>query len=79
MAITKDDVTEFIQELNVKVLADLISELEEELGESAAAPVAVAVAGAPAAGDAGKVTVRVEVTNQFEGKADRQFEMTVAP
>ena len=50
MAITKDDVKEFIKEMKVKDLADLISELEEELGVSAAAPVAVAVAGAPAAG-----------------------------
>ncbi len=36
------------------------------------------LSGTPAAGDAGKVTVRVEVTNQFEGKADQQFELTVA-
>ena len=60
MAITKDDVKEFIKEMKVKDLADLITELEEELGVSAAAPVAVAVGGAPAAGGGGEAEEQTE-------------------
>ncbi len=47
--IKKDDVIEFIANMSVMELSELVSELEEKFGVSAAAPVAVA-AGAPAAG-----------------------------
>lgn len=54
MAVTKEDVVEFISNMSVLELADLIKEFEEKFGVSAAAPVAVAAAGAPAeGGDAG--------------------------
>jgi large subunit ribosomal protein L7/L12 len=46
--ISKEDVIEFIANMSVLELSDLIKELEEKFGVSAAAP--VAVAGAPAAG-----------------------------
>ena len=52
MAVTKDDVVEFISGMSVLELADFIKELEEKFGVSAAAPVAVAAAGAAPA-DAG--------------------------
>lgn len=52
MAVTKDNVIEFIANMSVLELSELIKELEEKFGVSAAAPVAVAAAG-PAAGDAG--------------------------
>ena len=45
MAVTKDDVVEFISGMSVLELADFIKELEEKFGVSAAAPVAVAAAG----------------------------------
>jgi len=48
--VTKDDVIEFISNMTVLELADLVKELEEKFGVSAAAPVAVA---AVAGGDAG--------------------------
>jgi len=48
MAVTKDDVVEFISNMSVLELSELIKELEEKFGVSAAAPVAVAAAG-PAA------------------------------
>jgi large subunit ribosomal protein L7/L12 len=51
MAVTKDDVIEFIANMSVLELSELIKELEEKFGVSAAAPVAVAAAGP--AGDAG--------------------------
>ncbi len=48
MAVTKEEVIEFISNMSVLELAGLIKELEEKFGVSAAAP-AVAVAAAPAA------------------------------
>jgi large subunit ribosomal protein L7/L12 len=51
MAVSKEDVIEFIANMSVLELSELIKELEEKFGVSAAAPVAVAAAG-PAA-DAG--------------------------
>lgn len=53
--ITKDDIKEYIKNMPVFELAELVKELEEELGVSAAAPMAAMPmampAGAPAAGD----------------------------
>lgn len=48
MAVTKEDVIEFISNMSVLELSELIKEFEEKFGVSAAAPVAVAAAGAPA-------------------------------
>ena len=52
MAVTKDDVVEFISNMSVLELSEFVKELEEKFGVSAAAPVAVAAAGgAPAEGE----------------------------
>ncbi|PIE59280.1 MAG: 50S ribosomal protein L7/L12 [Desulfobulbus propionicus] len=61
MAVTKEDVVEFISGMTVLELSELISELEEKFGVSAAAPVAVAAAG-PAAGDDGGGEAAAEKT-----------------
>ncbi len=54
MAVTKEDVIEFISNMTVLELSEFIKELEEKFGVSAAAPVAVAAAGAaPAGGEGG--------------------------
>ena len=53
MAVTKEDVIEFISGMSVLELSELIKELEEKFGVSAAAPVAVAAAGAVPAEGAG--------------------------
>lgn len=45
MAVTKEDVIEFIGNMSVLELSELIKEFEEKFGVSAAAPVAVAAAG----------------------------------
>jgi large subunit ribosomal protein L7/L12 len=50
--INKNDVIEFIANMSVLELSELIKEMEEKFGVSAAAPMAVAAA-APAAGAAG--------------------------
>lgn len=47
--ITKDDVIEFIANMSVLDLSELVKELEDKFGVSAAAPVAM-MAGMPAAG-----------------------------
>ncbi|WP_456434270.1 50S ribosomal protein L7/L12 [Thermosulfuriphilus sp.] len=52
MAVTKEEVIEFISNMTVLELSEFIKELEEKFGVSAAAPVAVAAAAAPAAGAA---------------------------
>jgi large subunit ribosomal protein L7/L12 len=49
MAVTKEDVIDFISNMSVLELSGLIKELEEKFGVSAAAPVAVAAAGAAGA------------------------------
>ena len=49
--ITKEDVIEFISNMSVLELSELVTEFEEKFNVSAAAPVAMMAAGAPA--DAG--------------------------
>jgi large subunit ribosomal protein L7/L12 len=48
--ITKDDVIEFIANMSVLELSELVKELEDKFGVSAAAPVAFAAGAMPAAG-----------------------------
>lgn len=50
--ITKDDVIEFIANMSVLELSEMVKEMEEKFGVSAAAPVAMMAAAGPA-GDAG--------------------------
>jgi len=50
MAVSKEDVVEFIANMTVLELSELIKEMEDKFGVSAAAPVAVAAAAAPAEG-----------------------------
>ena len=49
--ITKEQVIEFVKQMSVLELAEMVKEMEEIFGVSAAAPVAAAAAG-PAAGEA---------------------------
>jgi large subunit ribosomal protein L7/L12 len=51
-SITKEDVIEFVANMSVLELSELIKEMEEKFGVSAAAPVAMMAAG-PAEGSAG--------------------------
>ncbi|MBO4301159.1 MAG: 50S ribosomal protein L7/L12 [Desulfovibrio sp.] len=52
MAVTKEEVVEFISNMTVLELSEFIKELEEKFGVSAAAPAAAMVMAAPAAGGA---------------------------
>lgn len=51
MAVTKEEVVEFISNMTVLELSEFIKELEDKFGVSAAAPAAAMVMAAPAAGD----------------------------
>ena len=63
MAVTKDEVVEFISSMSVLELSQFIKELEEKFGVSAAAPVAIAAAAAPAEGGA---AAAVEEKTEFD-------------
>ncbi len=56
--ITKEQVIEFIENMSVLELSELVKELEDKFGVSAAAPVAVAAG--PAAGGAAAVEEKTE-------------------
>jgi len=55
MAITRTEVVDYLANMTVLELSQLIKELEEKFGVSAAAPMAVAAVGAPAAAAAAPV------------------------
>jgi large subunit ribosomal protein L7/L12 len=61
MAVSKDEVIEFISGMSVLELSELIKELEEKFGVSASAPVAAAAVGGAA--DAG---VAAEAQTEFD-------------
>ncbi|MCB9084678.1 MAG: 50S ribosomal protein L7/L12 [Bdellovibrionaceae bacterium] len=56
MALNKEEVIDFLSNMPVIELAEMIKDLEEKWGVSAAAPAAVAVAGAAAAAPAEEKT-----------------------
>jgi large subunit ribosomal protein L7/L12 len=59
MAITKEDVVQFISDMTVLDLSELVKELEEKFGVSAAAPMAMAAMPA-AGGDAAAADEKTE-------------------
>jgi large subunit ribosomal protein L7/L12 len=67
MSITKAEAIEFIKNLTVIELSELIKELEETFGVSAAAPVAVAAAGAAPAEAAAPVEEQTEFSVVLTG------------
>jgi large subunit ribosomal protein L7/L12 len=61
MSVTKEDVIQFIENMTVLELSELVKELEDKFGVSAAAPMAVAVA-------AGGEVAAVEEQTEFDVK-----------
>ena len=59
--LTKDQVVDFLSNLTIVQIADLVSELEDKWGVSAAAPVAVAAAGGAAGGEAAEEQTEFDV------------------
>jgi len=64
MAVTKKDVIEFIANMSVLELSELIKELEEKFGVSAAAPMAIAAM--PGAAAAGGEAAAAEEKTEFD-------------
>jgi large subunit ribosomal protein L7/L12 len=67
MAVTKEQVVEFISNMSVLELSQLIKEFEEKFGVSAAAPVAVAAMPGAAAGPAAEEKTEFNVTLEVVG------------
>ena len=61
--VTKEDVVEFIANMSVLELSELVKEMEEKFGVSAAAPVAMMAAGP---GDAGGGAAAEEEQTEFD-------------
>ncbi len=74
MAVTKEEVVEYISNISVLELSKLIKEVEEKFGVSAAAPVAVAgLAAAPAAGAAAEEKTEFKLT--LEAAGDKKIDV----
>jgi large subunit ribosomal protein L7/L12 len=73
MAVTKDDVIEFIANMSVLELSSLIKELEEKFGVSAAAPVAMVAAAGPAAGAEAAAEEKTEFDVILEASGDKKI------
>jgi large subunit ribosomal protein L7/L12 len=72
--ITKEDVIEFISNMSVLDLSELVKELEDKFGVSAAAPVAM-MAGMPAAGDAGAAEEKSEFDVVMTAFGDKKIQV----
>lgn len=75
MAVTKDDVIEFIANMSVLELSQMIKELEEKFGVSAAAPVAVAAAGPAGDGGAAAAEEQTEFDVILTGAGDQKIKV----
>ena len=73
--ITKADVIEFLKNMTVLELSELIKELEEVFGVSAAAPVAVAAAGPAGAGEAAPVEEQTEFDVILISAGDKKIQV----
>lgn len=61
MALNKEEVIDFLSNMTVMEIADLVKDLEDKWGVSAAAPVAVAAGGGAAAGEAAEEKTEFDV------------------
>lgn len=73
MAVTKDDVVEFISSMSVLELSELIKELEDKFGVSAAAPVAMAMAAPGGAGEAAVAEEKTEFDVVLTSAGDKKI------
>jgi large subunit ribosomal protein L7/L12 len=75
MAVSKDDVKDFIRNMSVLELSQLIKELEEEFGVSAAAPVAVAAIAGAGAGEAAPAEEKTEFDVVLKDFGDKKIQV----
>lgn len=67
MALSKDEVVEFLSGMTVMEIADLVKELEEKWGVSAAAPVAMVAGGGGGGGGAAEEKTEFDVVLVSDG------------
>ena len=76
MEVTREQVKDFLKNMSLMDAAQLVKELEAELGVSAAAPVAVAVCGAGAGGGAAAAAPEKEdFTVMLTGSGDKKIQV----
>jgi large subunit ribosomal protein L7/L12 len=73
--ITKEDVIEFIANMSVLDLSELVKEMEEKFGVSAAAPVAMMAAGAGDAGDGAAAEEKTEFDVVLTAAGDKKIQV----
>ena len=73
MAITKEEVVNYISNMSVLELSELVKEFETKFGVSAAAP--VAVAGVAAAGPAAAAEEKTAFTLTLEAAGDKKIDV----
>ena len=72
--ITKEDVIEFISNMSVLELSELVKEMEDKFGVSAAAPVAM-MAAAPGAGEAAAAEEKTEFDVILTAIGDKKIQV----
>lgn len=78
MAITKEDVIEFIAGMSVLELSELIKELEDKFGVSAAAPVAMAAGAVAGGGEAAAEEEQTEFDVVLTAAGDKKIQVIKA-
>ncbi len=73
--ITKDEVIDFIANMSVLELSELVKEMEEKFGVSAAAPVAMMAAGPGAGGDAAVAEEKTEFDVILIAHGDKKIQV----
>lgn len=73
--ISKADVVEFIKNMSVLELSELVKELEETFGVSAAAPMAVAAMPGAAGGEAAAAEEKTEFDVILESPGDKKIQV----
>jgi large subunit ribosomal protein L7/L12 len=73
--VTKEDVIEFISNMTVLELSELIKELEEKFGVSAAAPVAMMAAGPAGEGGAAQAEEKTEFDVMLVAHGDKKIQV----
>ncbi len=73
--VTKADVVDFIANMSVLELSELVKELEEKFGVSAAAPVAMMAGGMPAEGGAAAVEEQTEFDVILTAAGDKKIQV----
>jgi large subunit ribosomal protein L7/L12 len=75
MSVTKEDVVQFIENMTVLELSELVKELEDRFGVSAAAPVAMAAMPGAGAAEAAPVEEQTEFSVLITGVGDKKIQV----